>query len=53
MKRRGGRNVVELFCGPEGGGKGEEVNGGVFFFVFFLGGLTWIFCISSCRINAA
>lgn len=34
MKRGGGgggRNVVELLCGREGGGKGEEVNGGVFF----------------------
>lgn len=29
--------MVELFCGPEGGEKGEEVNGGGFF-LFFFGG---------------
>ena len=38
MKRGGGgRNVFELLCGREGGGKGEEVNGEVFFWGFFWG----------------
>lgn len=29
--------MVELLCGHEGGGKGEEVNGGGFFYIFFWG----------------